>query len=1104
MNCWKFLNIEATLDKKLIKKAYSKLLRVYHPEKDATGFQQLKEAYDQAIRSAGEMSSGDVEDYKSSLIFEHNTIERIAPLETDAEEVNFASDVEDYNRNDQSSLIFEQDTIDLIAPLEVELTAEEINFVANEITPCQEYKEHFKVLNQYFDTRFSLPNWEKLFRLFDPLNFDEKQQSINDLIVELGHHPHLDLSIYQYIGKHFQLLNYLRDVISFKRLASLIGRSTLNNLLAYLKGEKIAIKSVHYLPLLGLELRVHVTDDIFSSLEKIEILNDKNRLPLQLEIINDLIRKHPQVHFLKIKRLYYLEQKTGYFEECLSVLDDLHDNPDIQLEKLIFLGEQAFTEKNFNQASVFFSEALKLDMESNRLVYKLVECHMKSGAFEIARPLLQDLVEQAPKNILFQIKCKQCAYAILKTKEFDLSSTEDFKLKIDLQFELKQYDEIINITDKYIDKSESVELKKIICIYKSKMYKNNKEYQPAFDYLSQSLNYARQLGENGNDEMVALLELLNANATYTPEPYKQESMLLQALLLFPGQAKILALLGAFNLRLKKDWNQAIESYSQAIESYLQVVDVDSHLYDCYEGRAYAFYYSKKYRLALTDFIAAKKQYPNDVNIFKFMAKSYIELNLNKEAVQEYSRLFEFTNSNNIHSTDHYNYALVCYRLLAETLYLSSMNYNSAEFIESVSYTGLNNQQLEIAKNCIEHIVPAINEYGDDDKLSHHTTGIMNMYVELSLCLFGSDRDEECQAAAEDGLKYINNLNKGIPGVDYFTNELNYILVEVITKEFKFSDRKSKEIQDTAENYFNKVFEYYDKRGTNDFLIARTTARYSNLYLHYYNNWDLAYYYAGIAIQRFNALRENAPGTSILFLYLRNIEKIHFEMAQCSAKKISNENLDEHWEGAIESASNYNDKIFYFFHQCRDYSYRRKDYATVVIKIDEFMKRWKFLKEPLPLPACSSEISIYELAAECFLKIQRPLEAYRAYEKSFELTKIQLETYSAYEKNVEQTKIKNEDSLHKMHEILTKLSHFLLSYRDIFNDNENEIITIHETFLEMAVLHWSPLYQYETFEQLTTIYIENGMGENIIKLITEHPTIDLEIKSRIKILAAKLT
>lgn len=52
MDCWSFLKIEPTKDKKEIKRAYSKLLPVYHPERDHDGFMKLRQAYEEAVNWA--------------------------------------------------------------------------------------------------------------------------------------------------------------------------------------------------------------------------------------------------------------------------------------------------------------------------------------------------------------------------------------------------------------------------------------------------------------------------------------------------------------------------------------------------------------------------------------------------------------------------------------------------------------------------------------------------------------------------------------------------------------------------------------------------------------------------------------------------------------------------------------------------------------------------------------------------------------------------------------------------------------------------------------------------------------------------------------------
>lgn len=52
MRIWDILGIEPTNDVKDIKRAYSKQLKIYHPEDDAEGYQRLREAYDLAIKLA--------------------------------------------------------------------------------------------------------------------------------------------------------------------------------------------------------------------------------------------------------------------------------------------------------------------------------------------------------------------------------------------------------------------------------------------------------------------------------------------------------------------------------------------------------------------------------------------------------------------------------------------------------------------------------------------------------------------------------------------------------------------------------------------------------------------------------------------------------------------------------------------------------------------------------------------------------------------------------------------------------------------------------------------------------------------------------------------
>lgn len=62
MNIWKLLNIEQTTDKKLIKKAYHRKLKLTKPEEDEKGFMELRDAYEKALEYAEDCFYEEYED----------------------------------------------------------------------------------------------------------------------------------------------------------------------------------------------------------------------------------------------------------------------------------------------------------------------------------------------------------------------------------------------------------------------------------------------------------------------------------------------------------------------------------------------------------------------------------------------------------------------------------------------------------------------------------------------------------------------------------------------------------------------------------------------------------------------------------------------------------------------------------------------------------------------------------------------------------------------------------------------------------------------------------------------------------------------------------
>lgn len=78
MNIWEILEIEETNDKKIIKRAYAKKLKKTHPEDDPRGFQELKQAFDMALKIS------------ETLVIENEREEELKDIEEDIRIMDFA------------------------------------------------------------------------------------------------------------------------------------------------------------------------------------------------------------------------------------------------------------------------------------------------------------------------------------------------------------------------------------------------------------------------------------------------------------------------------------------------------------------------------------------------------------------------------------------------------------------------------------------------------------------------------------------------------------------------------------------------------------------------------------------------------------------------------------------------------------------------------------------------------------------------------------------------------------------------------------------------------------------------------------------------------
>ncbi len=105
MNIWNILNIPPTCDIKEVKKAYAKQLKLNHPEENAQGYQQLREAYSAAL----EYSKNPPDD----MIVQNDLVIDIPSIVTDTDHIMKHKPYENY-RNRKSD--FDQTQFDQADP----------------------------------------------------------------------------------------------------------------------------------------------------------------------------------------------------------------------------------------------------------------------------------------------------------------------------------------------------------------------------------------------------------------------------------------------------------------------------------------------------------------------------------------------------------------------------------------------------------------------------------------------------------------------------------------------------------------------------------------------------------------------------------------------------------------------------------------------------------------------------------------------------------------------------------------------------------------------------------------------------------------------------
>ncbi|OPD59102.1 J domain-containing protein [Bacillus anthracis] len=339
MSIWNTLEIEPTDDISVIKKAYAKLLKIHHPEDDPEGYQRLREAFDQAVKSAKNMK-----DKPSIQIDEMNASDR--------------------------ELVFSPWT-DSDAEIATTTIAEH---------PVYTFMESVEMLYDNFFARIEQGNWEEILRS-DVIWDVQYAAALQDQLIEFFlYHYHFPHSIWELIDQVFRFSEQKNDLVNE------YGENTIQFLLERISGEKemrydIFEKNAD----LDFELYFYIREEIQRKLIADELEDVKEELDRALA----MYQRDPEL--LRMQGIYYLriDNKEKALQAFSNILLIDKNDPDA----LLYRAHIQHNLGQFHDAIKDCEHLLSVHPEHMDAMLMMTKCLEKVGEIDKAEKIVQDALQ---------------------------------------------------------------------------------------------------------------------------------------------------------------------------------------------------------------------------------------------------------------------------------------------------------------------------------------------------------------------------------------------------------------------------------------------------------------------------------------------------------------------------------------------------------------------------------------------------------------------------------------------------------------------------------------------------------------------------------------
>jgi tetratricopeptide (TPR) repeat protein len=380
MDCWKVLDLEPTDDLRLIKKAYAKKLKIYHPEDDAAGYQKLREAYELAQRLVrqGEISYWKYESINSEM-----------------QEDSIQEELLQENEKKESIMPECEDETSAQQEFEPESSDEDFDYDALEwYNDVSENADHDGVetfmatLSQLYENesqRTQLEQWRELFNDVILWNLEKQQYLYGKVITFLVSHHYLPNEVWQFLDQQFQ---WSENTMT---LTETYGEEKVSYVMARVKGD-VPFITPYWLA---------GKSNLDSYYKEIEIIYSKlirNAFPEAISMIKSARKTwgdDPNVLILEAEHSLWTNRERVAKKLYAQLRTQLPNN----IELYLIMTRTLLKFRLYKDALTAINQVLEKEPQHIAVLLLASECYGNKRRFKEAQKLYMDAVALEPTNL---------------------------------------------------------------------------------------------------------------------------------------------------------------------------------------------------------------------------------------------------------------------------------------------------------------------------------------------------------------------------------------------------------------------------------------------------------------------------------------------------------------------------------------------------------------------------------------------------------------------------------------------------------------------------------------------------------------------------------